>query len=44
MNVQCPICGNKFDSNDNDRCLECPSFMRCSLALCPKCGYEFPSI
>ena len=42
MKVQCPLCGNRFESKDNETCKLCPNFMKCGLLICPNCGYEFP--
>lgn len=39
--VQCPLCGHRFDKDDNKNCRSCPHFMKCGLILCPNCGHEF---
>lgn len=44
MIAQCPLCGKRFDMEDNKGCKVCPSYMSCGLLLCPNCGYEFPKI
>jgi uncharacterized Zn finger protein (UPF0148 family) len=44
MKTQCPLCGFKFDKKEVKGCRMCPSFMKCGMVMCPKCGYEFPKI
>ncbi|MCX9012495.1 MAG: hypothetical protein OIN66_15430 [Candidatus Methanoperedens sp.] len=42
MRTQCPLCGARFDTEDNEGCRACPRFTKCGMLLCPNCGHEFP--
>ena len=44
MITQCPLCGKRFETEDNEACKICHRYMNCDLLLCPNCGYEFPKI
>jgi len=37
--MDCPMCGTRFDPMDNPACGTCPLGSGCRLACCPACGY-----
>lgn len=38
--MKCPLCGCKFDRND-ERChAKCPLAANCQVICCPECGYQ----
>ena len=45
-NIQCPLCGNKFDEEDAvEACATCPFNKKsCGNIKCPNCGYDFPLV
>lgn len=41
--VQCPLCGHRFEPGQNLACEHCPKlFHTCGLVMCPNCSHEFP--
>lgn len=44
--LQCPLCGHKFDPEDaGEMCQNCPLNKKsCGMAKCPNCGYDFPVV
>ncbi len=41
--VQCPLCGCRFEPGENPACAYCPKVFRsCGLVMCPNCSHEFP--
>lgn len=41
---RCPLCGNRFDEKDAEKCQGCLLAKKCNLVMCPNCNYEFPKI
>jgi len=42
QDVQCPLCGNRFDAAQNLGCARCPRLFRgCGMVACPRCSHEF---
>ena len=40
--VQCPLCGNRFDPAESEACAHCPRlFKSCGMVVCPRCSHEF---
>jgi hypothetical protein len=43
--VQCPLCGNRFDPSESQACAHCPKLFRsCGMVVCPRCSHEFVKI
>ncbi len=41
--VQCPLCGNRFEVAEGEACRYCPKLFRsCGMVACPRCSHEFP--
>jgi hypothetical protein len=40
--VQCPLCGLRFNPEKVEKCKACPKFFGCKLLMCPNCYHEFP--
>ncbi len=36
----CPLCGFKFNPQDNLACPSCPFKAKCQAICCPNCGYQ----
>lgn len=39
--LQCPLCGKRFQSGEALACTSCGLATRCGLVMCPNCSYEF---
>lgn|GEM_PF-2708053 len=40
--VQCPLCGNRFNPDESQACASCPRLFRsCGMVVCPRCSHEF---
>ncbi len=44
--IQCPLCGHKFNEVDaTEACSSCPFNKKsCGNIRCPNCGYDFPLV
>jgi Fe2+ transport system protein FeoA len=40
LDIQCPMCGQQYASQDHLGCKSCPINKDCSLVCCPACGYQ----
>lgn len=38
--IQCPMCGHRYASQDHLGCKSCPVNKECTLVCCPACGYQ----
>ena len=41
--MQCPLCGARFNPADAASCASCPMSNSCSVLCCPRCKYSFPA-
>ena len=39
--LQCPLCGTRFQKGEALACTSCELAARCGLVMCPNCSYEF---
>lgn len=38
--IQCPMCGQQYASEEHQGCKSCPIQNNCTLVCCPACGYQ----
>lgn len=38
--LKCPLCGFKFNPEENPACSSCPFQKKCQVVCCPNCGYQ----
>ena len=40
QDIQCSMCGQRFDPEQHIACQACPMHSGCNLVCCPACGYQ----
>jgi len=40
LDIQCPMCGQQYASQEHQGCKSCPVNKNCTLVCCPACGYQ----